>query len=195
MKKAETTMDLTAEYYGSTTYQKDIGKYELYCSEIADPYDNETGWECAEWHLVAQGGTADDAILIARCNGYEGVEWQLDDEQLLAMLGGDDDLLDELRDSVTPYNITGDLIAAARAATKEDADEHYDGECQVWIEYNYYAGTINGPNDGIACDDDDTELTFGSYAEAQAWIDQHEAGTYYLAHGEAGRPSYRIVKA
>ena len=69
--------------------------------------------------------------------------------------------------------------------------EGYDKPCVVVVKgcYNGYAPY------NYACDDAGDSLEFDDAAAAQAWIDEHEAGTYYLSHNEAGRPTYTIVKA
>ncbi|MBK9496552.1 MAG: hypothetical protein IPO08_19010 [Xanthomonadales bacterium] len=79
----------------------------------------------------------------------------------------------------------------------DEADED-DTDVRIWCAYNYYAGTLGAPNDGWAFPEDEayfiSPLTFDTYADAQAWIDERESGTYLLAHGEAGRPAYTICK-
>ena len=69
-----------------------------------------------------------------------------------------------------------------------------DTDVRVWCEPNYYAGTWNAPKAGYVRDDDGEQLVFDNYTDAQAWIDQMEEGTYYLAHGEAGRPTYYLAR-
>jgi len=179
-------------YFGTAAYDDEIGDYSLCHTEIADPYDNECGWECAEWYLVDDD---DDETLIARCNGYEGIEWMQNDDQLLELLK-DEDTVDELKDKVQPYTITGDLIAGARAAMFEDAEDGYEGECKIWVMYNYYQSTLGAPVNAVMAADNNDELLFGSQAEAAAYLEpDDDDDTYYLSHGEAVRPSYRIVKA
>lgn len=68
-----------------------------------------------------------------------------------------------------------------------------DTDVRVWCVPNYYAGTWDAPKAGYVRDDDGEQLVFGNYTDAQAWIDQGE-GTYYLAHGEAGRPTYYLAR-
>lgn len=71
-----------------------------------------------------------------------------------------------------------------------------DTDVRIWIENNYYSGTINAPADGWLVDDDQSwsrdPLIFATYSAAQHWIDEAESGIYYLSHGEAGRPAYTI---
>lgn len=77
-----------------------------------------------------------------------------------------------------------------------EAAEDYDGPCRVWVEWNYYQGTLGTPTDGWSTDPDSGEVReFDSRDEAQTYIDEAETGTYYLAHGEAGRPTYTICEA
>jgi len=77
----------------------------------------------------------------------------------------------------------------------DEADDDYDGKVNVAVEYCYYAGTYNAPHDGLVKDDNGEIITFDSYAAAKEWINQAEDGAYYLSHGEADRPNYKIVKA
>ncbi len=75
----------------------------------------------------------------------------------------------------------------------EEASED-DTDVRVWVQPNYYAGTLGAPNAHYARDEDYEPLTFATVAEAQAWIDEQEDGVYVTAHGEAGRPAYTICK-
>lgn len=191
--------DIKGGYYGTVTYETTIGDYDLYVAEIADPYDNDdAGWECGDWWLV--NGEITQAMHIAHCDGYNGVEWQADDAALLAIMDGDADLLEELQEAVTPYEITGELIAAAQAATLEEVAEDYVGEVAIWSTPEYYAGTCNAPTADYVRDGDgyphNDIMTFASAAEAQAYIDDTLIGDepYCLSHGEAARPGYQIVK-
>jgi hypothetical protein len=78
----------------------------------------------------------------------------------------------------------------------DEVEDDYDGPCRVWVSYNYYQGTLGAPLDSwIVEDNDRAEIReFSSREEAQEYIDEAESGTYYLAHGEAGRPTYTICK-
>ena len=57
---------------------------------------------------------------------------------------------------------------------------------------DYYSGTCNAPREGYVREEDDSIITFDTLEAAQEWIDDEEMGTYYLAHGEAGRPDFAI---
>jgi len=192
-------------FFGTVELKQIVGKTQirLYETNIADPDDNECGWECAEWYLVDDDGAE---TLVARCDGYTGVEKEIDDDDLRELLGHtveqwEDELEETSREcfweKVTSYNITGELIAAAKAAALEEAAENYKGEVAIWVTPNYYAGTLNAPTadylregDGYAYND---IKTFDSYADAQKHLNNDD-GPYVCAHGEAGRPNYRIVK-
>jgi len=74
---------------------------------------------------------------------------------------------------------------------------------KIKVTPNYYYGTFNVPrphflteyeisDDGHGTDD--TAL-WNTREDAQLLIDRLESGIYYMQHGEAGRPSYRIIKA
>lgn len=71
--------------------------------------------------------------------------------------------------------------------------ENYDGECKIIVQAYYY-----GPFSPLSYLDDEAygETTiFENKETAQEKIDQLDDGTYYLSHGESGRPSYTIVEA
>src|SRR5574337_191247 len=70
-----------------------------------------------------------------------------------------------------------------------EVDDDYIGPTRVWVEHNYYGGTLGAPTDGFARDAEQEVLEFDSAAQAREWIDGEDSGTYYLAHGEAGRPA------
>jgi len=71
----------------------------------------------------------------------------------------------------------------------------------IKISPNYYEGQISATQEHILTENDFGEspvafpcaLEFDSRNEAQAKIDELSGGTYYLAHGEADRPSYEII--
>lgn len=86
------------------------------------------------------------------------------------------------------------IAAFGLDATPDEADDDAT-DVRVWVAYNYYGGTLGAPTDSYARSDDDNEpLVFDTTADAQEWIDDKDSGTYYLAHGEAGRPEYTIVE-
>ena len=63
--------------------------------------------------------------------------------------------------------------------------------CRIVVKGCYYGYT---PYD-YATDERGETLIFDHAAAAQAWIDEQEAGRYYLGHNEAGRPTFYIVAA
>ncbi len=71
------------------------------------------------------------------------------------------------------------------------ADKDDDGPFTI-IEIGAYNGY--SPVSYVQ-DDSWNDVEFVSYADAQAWIDEAESGTYYLANNEADRPDYIIVTA
>lgn len=80
----------------------------------------------------------------------------------------------------------------------DEADEDHDGPCKVWVERNFYAGTLGDTRDGYYVDPesgDNEPVVFDSFEAAQEWVTEREGETYYLGHGEAGRPAYTICKA
>jgi hypothetical protein len=125
------------------------------------------------------------------CDGYDGVDWQIGEDNLFDLLGEDN--FELLNESVTSYNLTGDLMAAAREADMEDAEDNYNGECNIWVSYCYSDGTLGRPTDGFETDEDGNIMVFNGASEAQEYIDELESGIYYLSHGEMGCPIYRIV--
>lgn len=64
--------------------------------------------------------------------------------------------------------------------------------CYVVIKQSFYGCYY--PTD--FCKDERGEpRVFDNAQAAQTWIEEQEAGTYYLAHNEAGRPTYAIWEA
>ena len=92
------------------------------------------------------------------------------------------------------FDLTGDLLAEAALSIQEEANEDYIGECKIWIEYCYSAGTFNHPNDGY-CQEDYEDMIFDSCAAAKDYINGQTDGIYYLSHGEMGAPVYIIMQA
>jgi hypothetical protein len=184
-------------YYGNVTFHCLVGatQLRLYETNIADPDENECGWECAEWYLVSDDG---QDTIVARCDGYTGVKKQIKSDELCELLGySQEEWADEQEEcfweKINPYQITGELISDAKSEQLDDAEEGYVGECAIWETPNYYIGHINAPTADFIADDNGERLIFSSHAEAQAYLDEDD-GPYYCSHGEAGRPSYRIVK-
>ena len=80
-----------------------------------------------------------------------------------------------------------------------------DQPVNILAEYQYSSGTCATKNhdfvrnvhvseDAANHADANDIAEFENYAAAQDWIDSKNTGSYYLAHGEQGRPSYTIVK-
>lgn len=74
---------------------------------------------------------------------------------------------------------------------------------QIICTPQYYTGTCNAPQEHFLkwCDFDDDHgapnmdiAEWETEEEAQQVIDDLTDGTYYLSHGEAGRPGYTIVE-
>ena len=74
---------------------------------------------------------------------------------------------------------------------------------QIKCTPNYYSSTCNAPQAHLVSTAElgDTEPSyrveiaeFETEEEAQSAIDSMQSGTYYLSHGEAGRPGYEIVE-
>lgn len=63
---------------------------------------------------------------------------------------------------------------------------------------HYLTGTYNVDHlvrwHWLGCIDDDAPLTFATRAEALAHVELLQGGRYDLAHGEYGRPDYRVRK-
>ena len=185
---AKAVDDLKNGFYGTAEIVDnfDHENYYLVRTEIADPTED---WECAEYHLLKKD--LSESHYLAHCNGYNGVDLQMSQDDIDTLLGEDNDL-DEYLDN---YEITGDLLAEAMLNDSTEATDDFEGECKIWVEYCYSAGTLNKPNDGYVRDDNYDEIIFGSYKDAQDWIDANTADTYYLSHGEMGAPAYKIMQA
>lgn len=77
-----------------------------------------------------------------------------------------------------------------------------DQPVNILAEYQYSSGSKNHDfvrnvhvsEDAANHADANDIAEFENYAAAQDWIDSKNTGSYYLAHGEQGRPSYTIVK-
>jgi len=179
--------DLKGGFYGTAeiidNFEND--NYYLIRTEIADPSED---WECAEYHLLKKD--LSESHYLAHCNGYDGYDIKMSDEEIAELTGEED-----IEEYIESYEITGDLLAEAIKSMQEEADQNYDGECKVWIEYCYSAGTLNTPNDGFVRDENGEEITFENYEAAKNWIEENEDENYYLSHGEMGRPSYTIMQA
>lgn len=80
----------------------------------------------------------------------------------------------------------------------EEVDEDYGGECAVWVQPHYYAGTCNAPRPDYMRDDEGEYRVFASREEAQSTLDAMDAAVgdlYRLGHGEYAPPEYKIVEA
>jgi len=75
----------------------------------------------------------------------------------------------------------------------------------IIITPNYYGGHINAPQEHLLRDSEmpgynqnpsyeDRVVNFETREDAQESIDALEEGTYYLSHGEAGAPGYKIIE-
>ena len=178
--------NLKGGFYGTAEIVDDFENenYHLIRTEIADPNED---WECAEYHLLKKD--LSESHYLAHCDGYNGVEMQMNRDKIEALIGDN-----EIEEYIRPYEITGDLLAEAKRDILTEADEDYDGEVKVWIEYCYSITTLNKPNDGFVRDENDEEIIFDNYAAAEEWIDEMTNDTYYLSHGEMGAPSYTIIE-
>ncbi len=56
----------------------------------------------------------------------------------------------------------------------------------ILIRHNWYKGTIGAQNGWLV-------KAVGSKQSCHQVVADWEASTYYLAHGEAGRPQYKVV--
>jgi len=159
--------------------------YYLIHTEIADPTED---WECAEYYLLKRD--LSESYYLAHCDGYNGVKMQLGQSDIDNLLGDNN-----VNEYLSPFEITGDLLAEAMLSIQEEADEDYEGECKIWAEYCYSTTTLNRPTDGFLTGEDYEDLIFGTYQDALDWINDNTTETYYLSHGEMGAPSYKIFKA
>ena len=183
----EAINNLKGGFYGTAEIVDDFQNetYYLVRTEIADPTED---WECAEYHLLRKD--LSESHYLAHCDGYNGYDLQMTSEEIEKLTGEE-----EIEEYIRSYDITGDLLAAAKLNTLTEADEDYEGECKVWVEYCYSSSMLNHPNDGFARDEYGEEIVFENYDAAQEWIDETNSETYYLSHGEMGSPSYTIMEA
>ncbi len=188
---------LTDGFYGhvNQTIETDHGTLiELHLAEWA----GDESWECSDWYLDTGD---DDPVHIANCNGTDGVEFLTgwhdldfsDDEDR------DDEIREELDELIESYQPTG-LYKSARIAGMEKATEDdEDGEFviveeSIFFESDCNAEWNNRPNIVTSDEEDGDELVFETYRDAEKYVDELDGGTYYTAHGEAGRPNYTIYK-
>lgn len=87
----------------------------------------------------------------------------------------------------------------------EAADESHEGRCKIWVEPQYYAGTINPPTAHYLRDGDEWDSPiriFDTYADAEAWVDAYnsEPSAYdgirecnVLSYGQAAADQLTIV--
>ena len=68
---------------------------------------------------------------------------------------------------------------------------------KIIITPHYYTGIWDAPQERYAIEEDggyyQEPREWETEAEAQAWIDEQQAGTYYLSHGEYASPTYSII--
>ena len=173
IQKTESHESLLGGFYGYVNAVHETESGELVEIHIADASED---WECAEWYL--------DQKLIARCDGYNGVEWE-----------GDFKPTEELDEIVTSYELSG-LNDDAKAALQIEAEEG-DEDVKIEVTSEYYeshdSAWKNRPLILTESESDEIKV-FETFEDAQDWINSEESETYHLSHGEAGRPSYRIVK-
>jgi len=183
--------DLTSGFYGhvNQTIKTTTGAtlIELHLAE----WGEEAPWECADWYF--DDGT-DEPVHVANCNGHEGVGWQDAYHDL------PEGTREELNELVSPYELTG-LYLEARIAGLEEADPGNPGggEFVIIETANYFNSDVNAAWNNrpkVLTEDEPggNELVFDTYQKAKDYLDNHESGTYYLSHGEAGRPDYKIMK-
>jgi hypothetical protein len=107
----------------------------------------------------------------------------LDEDELASRIERQQDL-EPLESIAQRANIRGaDAIPAAGGD---------DGPFYVLMTRYWY-----GPRETswFATDDRGEPMEFKTIKEAREWIAHADSGTYYLAHGEYARPSYKVVAA
>ena len=161
--------------------------YALVRIELGYAYGDEE-WECAEYYLINKH--TGEAYDVAMDNGEGIIDWQMQEGEIAALIWDID-----LGDYIESEPLQEDWITEAKRARIMEVDDDYEGECRIWVDYCYSAGTINAPKDDFLLDDDGDIMIFDSYDDAAEWIDDNTGGTYYLHHGEMGRPTYKIVEA
>jgi hypothetical protein len=77
-----------------------------------------------------------------------------------------------------------------------ETTSHYQGDDEgynILVTPCYAAGTLGAPTQHLLTDEADDIIHYDTAQAAQAAIDALEEGTYYLSHGEQGRPGYEVV--
>lgn len=83
------------------------------------------------------------------------------------------------------FGLEPDLVRAEDGGT----------DVRLWVSYCYQAGTRGAPSDDFLRDSNREIVIFDSFEEANKWIEDECEQTYFLRHGEAGRPNYTIVNS
>ena len=112
------------------------------------------------------------------------------DELATWLLHPDLDGVEALHERAMVYGLDSAQVPAAA--------EGCEGPCLVLSESDYLDGTHRVDiHDASERGDYDwaRPQPFASYAEAQAWIAEVDAGTYHLSHNESGRPTHKIIEA
>ena len=184
-----TSKDYLEMYYGRENQRKKLSNgMDLVEIHIAEWVSDDENWEEGDWFVEGNGVFEH----VARCNGYDGADWL---SGLYNIAGDNQELEDEIKELVDSYELSG-LAYEARDAALEDAEET-DADVKIVVTHNYFLNDVNAAFKNapkVIENENGVEMTFDTYADANEYIDKIESETYYLSHGEAGRPSYRIVK-
>ncbi len=129
------------------------------------------------------------AVVYVEDTGADKTEYLLDKEERESALKAPDIFLDDM---VWEWaNNEDDSTLARYRWFPENIEHNYqeDDKCRVLVVGVYYGYE----QIEWAANKSGEDIIFSSPALAQDWIDEQEKGTYYLKHGEAGRPEYFII--
>jgi hypothetical protein len=143
-----------------------------YTADAGADYGRVAAWEIGPGLVVAYGDNAQ--------TNYAHDTTSREPEDLAAWLESPDAYGEEL------------ILQIANVRGTRALPDPKDAPYGVVVSHDYYGGTSCHD---LARTDDSRQaiVSWGTIDEAQAWIDEQDAGGYVTGYNEAGRPRYTIV--
>ena len=150
----------------------------------------DDAWESVDYYLIDRH--TGEAHFVATDNGEGGMYWQMQQDEIAALIGDID-----LAEYVQFGSFEEDWIEEAKKDAVQEVDDDYAGECNIFVTHNYADGASHAKKDTYLRDREDVEFpaVFENAAAAMDWINQSKRETYYLDELEERRPTYTIVEA
>ena len=182
--------DLNVRTYGIDN----LSDHATEIATLSQPQTQYGNLSVALWQITTATQDLPVGAILLRESDAESRDYLLDATEAATTLANTDAFL---RSCAREWAVNDDLpqLELYRWGLFAPADDAVDAdyaEPVVIVSVGCYHGWT--PIDYVKTHAGDT-IEFNCAADAQAWIDEHNAGTYYLGHNEAGRPSYTIVKA